>query len=355
MSRLKAIDALGQQVWLDSISRKLIESGELARLIAEDGISGVTSNPAIFQQALSKDPAYVAAKAALPATLSDPEARFEALALPDIQAACDAFLPLYDKSNGNKGFVSFEVSPSLSRDADGTFAAAQRLWNAIARPNVMIKIPATPEGLVAIRKSIAAGININVTLMFSPRHVEAVAQAHADGLADRLAAGLPIGRIRSVASVFISRVDSKIDPLVPEALKGKIAIAAARVAYADWLAHWGQQGDRFAALASAGAHPQWLLWASTGTKNPAYRDVLYVETLIGDQTVNTVPEATLNAFRDHGDAAATLTQDVAAARASIAALAEQGTDLNVIGEQLQNEGLVLFEQAFETLLASVGT
>ncbi|QSI78854.1 transaldolase [Niveibacterium microcysteis] len=354
MSRLKAISALGQQVWLDSISRKLIESGELARLIAEDGISGVTSNPAIFQQALAKDPAYAAAKAALPATLTDAEARFEALALPDIQAACDAFLPLFDASHGNKGFVSFEVSPRLSRDAEGTFAAAQRLWNAIARPNVMIKIPATPEGLVAIRKSIAAGININVTLMFSPAHVEAVAQAHASGLADRVAAGLPVGQIRSVASVFISRVDSKIDPQVSDALKGKVAIASARAAYADWQAHWSATGDRFAALAAAGAHPQWLLWASTGTKNPAYSDVLYVETLIGPDTVNTVPEATLNAFRDHGHAAATLAQDPAEARATLKALAEAGVDINAVGEQLQNEGLVLFEQAFETLLGSVG-
>lgn len=353
MSRLKAIDALGQQVWFDSISRQLISSGDLARLIDSDGVSGVTSNPAIFQQALSKDPAYVAAKAALPASLTDPEARFEALAIPDIQAACDAFLPLHEASKGNKGFVSFEVSPSLSRDAEGTFAAAQRLWRLIARPNAMIKIPATPEGLIAIRNSIAAGINVNVTLMFSPRHVEAVAQAHADGLADRVAAGLPVDAIRSVASVFISRVDSKIDPLVPDALKGKLAIAAARVAYAEWVAHWGPHGDRFAALASAGAHPQWLLWASTGTKNPAYRDVLYVEALIGEQTVNTIPEATLNAFRDHGEAAATLALDLAGARAALTALADLGIDLNVVGEHLQNEGLLQFEQAFEKLLDSV--
>lgn len=353
MSRIKAVAALGQQIWLDSISRQFIESGALVRLIEEDGIAGVTSNPAIFQQALARDPAYAAARAALPASLSDPEARFEALALPDIRAACDAFLPQFDRSGGRTGFVSFEVSPALAHDADGTVAAAKRLWAAIDRPNAMIKIPATAEGLVAIRQAIAAGINVNVTLMFSPAHVEAVARAHAAGLADRLAAGQDVRGLRSVASVFISRVDSALDPKLPEDLKGRVAIAAAQVAYDNWRAHWGPQGDRFATLAAAGATPQWLLWASTGVKNPDYRDVMYVETLIGPETVNTVPEATLNAFRDHGEAAPLLAADPAGARAVLRRLAAVGVDLDAVGETLQQEGLVLFEKAFEALLAAV--
>ncbi len=353
MSRLKAVDALGQQVWLDSISRQLVESGELARLVAEDGISGVTSNPAIFQQAFAQDPAYIAARAALPADLTDTEARFEALALPDIQAACDALLPLYDATRGDKGFVSFEVSPRLSHDAAGTIAAAERLWAAIARPNAMIKIPATEAGLVAIRAAIAAGINVNVTLMFSPAHVEAVAKAHLEGLRDRVRAGLPVRQIRSVASVFISRVDAKLDPRLPEALRGKVAIASACAAYAQWLARWSAKGREFGDLANAGASPQWLLWASTGTKNPAYSDVVYVEALIGAQTVNTVPAATLSAFRDHGVAAATLAADPAQASRVLAEVAALGIDIDAVGAELQSEGLALFDKAFDSLLGAV--
>lgn len=353
MSRIKAVDALGQQVWFDSISRRLIESGELARLVSEDGVSGVTSNPAIFQQALARDPAYIAAKAALPAGLTDPEARFEALAIPDIQAACDALAPLYDASRGDKGFVSFEVSPRLSHDAPGTVAAAKRLWAKIDRPNAMIKIPATEAGIKAIRAAIAAGINVNVTLMFSPAHVEAVAHAYLEGLRERVRAGLPVRQIRSVASVFISRVDSKLDPKLPAHLQGKVAIASARAAYAEWQARWSATGSEFADLANAGASPQWLLWASTGTKNPAYRDVVYVETLIGAHTVNTIPEATLNAFRDHGEAAATLASDAAGTKAVLAEVAALGIDVDAAGIELQAEGLALFDKAFDSLLEAV--
>ncbi len=353
MSRLKAVGELGQQVWLDSISRKLVESGELARLVAEDGVSGVTSNPAIFQQAFAKDPAYIAAKAALPVELADPEMRFETLAIPDIQAACDALAPLYDASRGDKGFVSFEVSPRLSHDADGTVTAAKRLWAAIDRPNAMIKIPATEAGLVAIRAAIAAGINVNVTLMFSLAHVASVAHAYLEGLRDRVRAGLPVRQIRSVASVFISRVDSKLDPKLPEALQGKVAIASARAAYCEWQARWSADGSEFAELANAGASPQWLLWASTGTKNPAYPDVVYVETLIGAHTVNTIPEATLNAFRDHGVAAATLTSTPEETKRVLAEVAALGIDLDAVGAQLQTEGLALFDKAFDSLLEAV--
>ncbi len=354
MNPIQSASALGQQIWLDAISRQLLQSGELARMIEQDGIAGVTSNPAIFEQAIAKDPAYSVAKAKLPPSLSNPEMRFEALALPDIQAACDAFMPMYSASKGRKGFVSFEVSPSLSHDVAGTVAAAKRLWAAINRPNAMIKIPATLAGLEAVRQSIAAGINVNVTLMFSPKHVQAVAQAHAAGLADRLAAGQSITDIRSVASVFISRVDTRLDPLLPENLQGKIAIAAAKVAYDDWQKNWSATGKQFADLAQKGATPQWLLWASTGTKNPAYSDVLYIDSLIGDQTVNTIPTATLNAFRDHGQAQANLLKDIALARSQLETIRTLGIDLNAVGDTLQQEGLVQFEKAFETLLQNVG-
>lgn len=351
-SRLKAIGTCGQQVWLDNLSRNLIESGRLARLIDEDGVAGVTSNPAIFQQAFAKDPAYLAAKAALPASMTDPEARFEALALSDIQASCDIFRAVYERSGGEQGYVSFEVSPRLAHDAAGTLAAAQRLWSTIDRPNVMIKIPATQAGLLAIRQATASGINVNVTLVFSPKQVEAVAQAYIAGLQDRQAAGLPISGIRSVSSVFISRVDAKLDPQLPESLRGKVSIASAKAAYATWQRRWGPEGSEFAKLAAAGAMPQILLWASTGVKNPAYSDVLYIESLIGTNTVNTIPEAPLEAFRDHGQAAATLAQDMAASQAVLDALLVLKIDLNQVGEVLQQEGLVLFEQAFETLLES---
>ncbi|MDR3413382.1 MAG: transaldolase [Formivibrio sp.] len=352
ISRLKAIGTYGQQVWLDNLSRHLIESGHLARLIAEDGVAGVTSNPAIFQQAFAKDPAYIAAKAALPADMTDPEARFEALALSDIQASCDIFRTVYDHSAGKQGYVSFEVSPHLAHDAAGTLAAAKRLWSKIDRPNVMIKIPATSAGLIAIRQATASGINVNVTLVFSQSQVEAVAHAYIAGLQDRLAAGLPVSGIRSVSSVFISRVDAKLDPQLPESLRGKVSIASAKVAYAAWQRRWGPEGSEFAALAAAGAMPQILLWASTGVKNPAYSDVLYIESLIGPNTVNTIPEAPLEAFRDHGNAAATLALDVASAQAVLDALPALKLDLNQIGEILQQEGLAQFEQAFEKLVES---
>lgn len=351
MSRIKAVAEFGQQIWLDSISRQLINSGELQRLIAEDGIQGVTSNPAIFLQAFAQDRAYTAARAALPATLTDSEARFEALALPDIQAACDLFMPLYDKSQGNAGFVSFEVSPRLAHDTAGTVAAALRLWASIARPNAMIKIPATAAGMPAIQQVIDAGINVNATLLFSRQQLREVAQAHAAGLRERLARRQPAAHIRAVASLFISRLDSKLDPDLPPALQGKTAIAAARVAYIDWLAEWSHTGQQFADLASAGATPLWLLWASTGTKSPAYRDVMYVEELIGPHTVNTVPATTLAAFRDHGNAASRLTLDIGSSYKTLADVCAQGIDLDAVGAILLKEGLTQFERAFDSLLA----
>jgi transaldolase len=354
MSRLSRIADFGQQVWLDQLSRQLLRGGRLRRLIEEDAIAGVTSNPAIFHQALAEDPLYREDLARLRAEEPDPERRFEALVLPDIREACDLLRPRYDASRGDKGYVSFEVSPRLAQDAAATLAEARRLWAAIDRPNAMIKIPATPACLPAIRDAVAAGININVTLIFSPRQLDAVFAAFREGLATRHAAGLPVDGLHGVASVFLSRVDARLDPRLAEAapeLRGTAAIASAKAAYARWQDVFG--GDDFAALGAAGARPPSCLWASTGTKDPAYSDVRYVEELIGPDTVNTVPAATLEAFADHGEAAETLTRDLDVARRQLAALAALGIDLDAEGDALQAEGLAAFDRAFDALLERV--
>ena len=349
MNRLQAIRPFGQRIWLDNLSRELLASGELARLLQEDGIAGVTSNPAIFHKAISTDPRYREELAQLKTNPAlSAEQRYETLVIADIQAACDLNLPQYRATAGDDGYVSLEVSPALSRDEAGTLAAARRLWAAIDRPNAMIKIPATAEGIAAFRQLTAEGINVNITLLFSLRQVEAVWDAYIAGLTARHAAGQPLGHIKAVASFFLSRVDSLLDAQLPAELQGKVAVALSRVAYQRYLERF--HGVEFAALKAAGARAQFLLWASTGTKNKAYSDVLYVESLIGDETVNTVPDATLALFRDHGNAAATLTQDVAAARATLAAAAAAGVDFDAVGEKLQQDGLVLFEQAFAELL-----
>jgi len=341
MSRIAAISRLGQQIWLDNLSRQLLESGELARWIADDAIAGVTSNPAIFYNAIRTDAAYQAATAALKNTAVDAEKRFETLVLPDVRKACDLFLAHHEQNAGAAGFVSFEVSPTLADDAAGTLAAARRLWAEIDRPNAMIKIPATQAGLTAIADAIADGININVTLIFSPGQLADVQAAYRAGIERRFAAGLPVDRIASVASVFISRLDSLLDPKLPAELQGKTAIAMARQAYTDW-----QQAPAL----PGNARQQMLLWASTSSKNANYRDVIYVEQLIGAGTVNTVPDATLAAFRDHGEAAATLDGDAAGTRHQLAAVAALGIDLDAVGEELQAAGLKQFDEAFAKLL-----
>lgn len=354
MSRIAAVSAFGQQIWLDNISRNLLDSGELQNWIAEHKVSGVTSNPAIFYNAIARDAGYQADLARLRREERDTERRFERLVLPDIQRACDLLRPLYESSGANKGYVSFEVSPSLSRDAAGTLSAATRLWREINRPNAMIKIPATRECLPAITGAIAAGINVNVTLMFSPAHVQGVFDAYIRGLEQRNVNGLPIDHIRAVASIFVSRVDTLADKHIPDShaeLRGQLAIASARQAYQTWRGIF--TAPRFAELHARRAVPQWCLWASTGTKNPAYSDVLYVESLIGADTVNTVPDATLAAFADHGQASATLEQQAEMAQSVIARCAALGLDLDVMGEQLQQEGLRAFEEAFAKLLACV--
>ena len=348
LSRVRAVGNLGQQIWLDNLSRHLLASGQLAGLIAQDGVQGLTSNPAIFYQAIQNDPAYQAALPLLRTAHATPEARFEGLVIPDVQRACDLFAPTYEKSHGRAGFVSFEVAPRLAHDAEGTVADAKRLWALIGRPNAMIKIPATPAGIAALEEVIYAGINVNMTLIFSASQIQAVRAAHRRGLARRLQDKLSVQRIASVASIFISRIDVAVDALLPpgDALRGKAAIAAARIAYADW-----KNDSGFGVFAAFGATPQWLLWASTATKTAAERDVRYVEGLIGPDTINTVPDATLAAFRDHGEAETSLSTEVQAERAVLAQLAHQGIDLETIGKQLLDAGLLQFEQAFSKLLA----
>jgi transaldolase len=353
-SRIAALAVLGQQIWLDKLSRSLVHSGELQHWVKEHAIAGVTSNPAIFAQALTTDPAYASAMAELRNAEPDLECRFERLAIPDVQAACDVLLPLYDRTHGDAGYVSFEVSPRLSRDGPCTLAAARRLWAEINRPNAMIKIPATPQCMEAISAALSEGININVTLMFSQQHARQVFAACTRGLQQRQQAGQPLHKVRSVASIFVSRLDTAVDARLPEvevSLRGAAGIASARSCYALWKDSFG--GDAFNELRAAGAHPPACLWASTGNKNPAYSDVRYVEALIGPGTVNTVPEATLQAFADHGEALRTLDTDIAAAQAVVAQLESMGFDLDDLGNDLQKDGLQQFEQAFDKLLQAV--
>jgi transaldolase len=362
-ARLNALHAAGQSLWLDYIDRTMLSNGDLARRIAEDALTGMTSNPTIFEKALAEGAAYDAQLATVPSSLSDRDAFFE-VAATDVRQACDAFRTVYDRTLGVDGFVSLEVSPDLARDTAGTVAEARRLWAIVDRPNLMIKVPGTPEGAEAIRQLIADGINVNVTLLFSIDAHARVIEAYLSGLEARAAAGLPIDRIGSVASFFVSRVDSAIDKQLgtmaaatPEraeallALQGKAAIANAKLAYRLFQASFS--GARWAALSSRGARVQRPLWASTSTKNPAYRDVIYVEELIGPDTVNTLPPATLEAFRDHGEVRPSVTESVAEAERSLAALEAHGVSLQAVTDTLLAEGLASFEQSFVTLLAGL--
>ena len=353
-SRIAAVARHGQQIWLDKLSRSLVASGELQRWVEQHEVAGVTSNPAILAQALASDAAYAPALASLRDAEQDLERRFERLAIPDVQAACDVLRPLYERSGGDAGYVSFEVSPSLSSDGAGTLAAARRLWAEIGRPNAMIKIPATPECLEAISAALADGINVNITLMFSPRHVSQVFDACAEGLERRHAMGRPLHPVRAVASLFVSRLDALLDANLPagaEALRGSMGIANARAAYAQWLDRFG--GAAFASLRAAGARPPLCLWASTSVKDPAWPATHYVDALIGPDTVNTVPEVTLAAYADQGAPERTLDAALPEARALLARAAELGIDLDDAGERLQRDGLQQFEQAFERLLQTV--
>lgn len=355
-ARLHALHAAGQSLWLDYIDRTMLSNGDLTRRIAEDALTGMTSNPTIFEKALAEGAAYDEQLATVDAALSDREAFF-ALATTDVRNACDAFRVVYDRTEGQDGYVSLEVSPDLARDAAGTVAEARRLWQIVDRPNLMIKVPGTVEGAEAIRQLIADGINVNVTLLFSVAAHARVIEAYIAGLEQRAAAGQPIDRIGSVASFFVSRVDSAIDKQLggmgpdAQALQGKAAIANAKLAYRLFQASFS--GLRWAPLAAKGARVQRPLWASTSTKNPAYRDVIYVEELIGPDTVNTLPPATLEAFRDHGEVRASVTEQVADAERALAALEAAGVSLQMVTDTLLAEGLASFEQSFVTLLAGL--
>ena len=354
MNPLQQTKLLGQSLWLDNLSRTLIQEGGLQRLITDDGISGVTSNPAIFFNAISKSPHYKDDVARLKSAKMPAEPLYEALVIPDIQAACDLMRPAYEHTKGRDGYVSLEVSPALAHDAAGTVAAGLRLKAAVRRANLLIKVPATPAGLKAIEELIAQGCSVNVTLMFSLAHVNAVAQAYVRGLQRLVEGGGDPRPVKSVASLFLSRVDTLVDKQLDGIggyalpLRGKAGIALAKLAYREYQKTFSSEA--FAKLAARGAQPQFMLWASTGTKNAAYSDVMYVESLIGPDTINTVPDATLNAFRDHGKAASTLETGVNDAQATFDALAQAGIDMRQAGETLQVEGVKLFEQAFEQLL-----
>lgn len=362
--RVQALTDQGQSIWQDDIARAMLTSGALARTIDEVGIRGLTSNPTIFEKAISGGSDYDAQIAeSIAAGLSAAET-FEALEIADLQAACDLFRPLYDATNGHDGFCSIEVFPDAARDADATREQTRRLWASVNRPNLMVKIPGTVEGAPVIKEMIAAGININVTLLFSLEAYERVAWAFVEGLEIRQAAGKPVSGIASVASFFVSRVDALVDKLLDEkivadpanaaryeALKGKIAVANAKLAYEKF----GEifQSERFTALRNAGAQPQRPLWASTGTKNPAYSDTLYVDTLIGPDTVNTMPSKTIEAFLDHGTVARTVDVDLDLAHQQMADLAAAGIDIAAVTSQLEDEGIASFIKSFDSLLAGV--
>ena len=350
---------LGQSVWYDYIRRDLMESGELARLIREDGLGGLTSNPAIFDKAITGSDLYddrirqALAEAPERSTLD----LFYHLAVEDLRAAADAFAHTYQGTQGRDGFVSLEVSPELAFDTEGTVAEALELAERVDRPNLMIKVPGTLPGLRAVEALTARGVNVNVTLLFSVARYEAVLEAYLKGLETRLEQGQPVDHIASVASFFISRVDTALDQMLDERIRegrpvehmrGRLAIANARLAYAHFT---GVMRDaRWQRLAAAGARPQRLLWASTGTKDPAYSDVLYVESLIGADTVNTLPPATYTAFKDHGHAEATLEQALEQARALIQGLPDLGIDLESVTDRLESEGIEAFSDAFRHLL-----
>ena len=345
-----------QAVWLDFIERDLLTGGGLERLVADDGVRGVTSNPSIFQKAIEGGGPYDEAVTNLLAT--DPEMTtvqlYEALAIEDIQHAADILHPVWEESRGGDGYVSLEVSPHLARDTDGTVAEASRLWQAVDRPNLMIKVPATPEGIPAIESLIGEGINVNATLMFSLADYEAVATAYLRGLEKN---SNPAA-VASVASFFVSRVDTKVDAALDAigsadalALRGRAAIANAKLAYRRFGELFGP--EPFAPLSARGAMVQRPLWASTSTKNPGYRDVIYVEELIGRDTVNTVPVATLEAFRDHGEPRPSLLEDVTGADRIFAELTQVGVDIDAITAELQVEGVAAFAKAFDQLLGAL--
>jgi transaldolase len=363
-NRLQRLHDAGTSIWLDYIDRPMLHDGELERRIRDDALTGMTSNPTIFEKALAEGTAYDAQLTA--AGERSPWELFELVATEDVRRACDIFLPVYERAEGSDGFVSLEVSPGAAHDVEETLAEARRLWADVGRPNLMIKVPGTAAGAAAARRLLAEGINVNITLLFAVEQYRAVIEAYLGALEERAARGLPLDRVASVASFFVSRVDTEADrrlgalaeSAADEAerarltrMQGRTAIANAKLAYALFQELFG--GQRWAALAARGARVQRPLWASTSTKNPRYRDVMYVEELVGPATVNTMPPQTLDAFRDHGETSRTVDRDVEQARAHLAALAELGVPLGEITDRLLVEGLASFAKSFDALLAGL--
>jgi transaldolase len=364
---LKDLLNFGQSVWLDYIRRDLLTSGELKRLIEEDGLRGMTSNPAIFEKAITGSTLYDDLLNSLRSrTDLDAKGRYEILAIRDIQEAADFLRPVYQSSKRRDGYVSLEVSPYLARETKATVEEARRLWKAVGRENVMIKIPGTAEGIPAFQQAISEGINVNVTLLFAQEVYVKVAEAYIAGLEQFAARGGDVSKMASVASFFISRIDSLVDSILEARLKsskdpreqaqlksveGKVAIANGKQTYQKYQTIFST--DRWKALAATGAQTQRVLWASTSTKNPVYRDVLYVEELIGPDTVDTIPPATLDAFRDHGIPRASLTENVEAAHRTMEAVAKLGVSMKEVTDKLTDDGVRLFAEAFDKLVAAV--
>jgi transaldolase len=364
MNPLLKLESFGQSIWMDFIRRGAIDSGELARFIEQDGVLGVTSNPSIFEKAIAETHDYDAQIRTLALQGESTAAIYQALTVEDIQRAADLLRPAYDRLDGRDGFVSLEVSPRLAHDTAATIAEAHRLWAEVDRLNVLIKVPATPQGLPAIQQLIGEGINVNITLLFSLARYRQVAEAYLAGLERLASQRKPLERVASVASFFLSRLDTLVDPqlekiragggpaaALADGLQGELAIASARAAYQIYREIF--TGQRFARLAGLGARPQRLLWASTSTKNPAYSDVKYVEALIGPETINTLPVETLEAYRNHGDPAPRLEQGMEKAGEVLERLSRAGIDVAAVTQQLEDEGVKKFDQAFDQLMASL--
>jgi len=357
-SRLKNIATYGQSVWIDNLSRPMLNQGVLKKLIDEDGISGVTSNPAIFEKSMAKSEAYDNQMIPLAKEKITTESLYEQLAIEDIRAACDELKAVYDNTNGTDGFVSFEVSPHLANETEQTIKDAERLWTAVRRPNLLIKIPATPAGISAIQATLEKGINVNITLLFSLDAYRDTMNAYLSAMERRLQNKEPLDNVFSVASFFLSRIDTKIDKRLDKIgsdeakeLRGKAAIANAKLAYQLWKEMFS--GPRWDALKDAGCRAQKPLWASTSTKDPSYPDVLYVEPLIGPETINTMPDQTVDAFRDHGTAANTVENDLELNRKYMDRLAKLGIDLKTVTDELLDEGIEKFATPFDALIDSL--
>lgn len=351
---LERLIDLGQSIWLDDIRKDLIHNGSIQDLIDKDGLRGITSNPSIFEKAIAQSDIYQDRITELASLGLSASMIYDTLSIDDVRDAADLFRPVYEKTKGRDGFVSLEVNPHLSHDTEASIKEARRLWQALDRPNIMIKVPATIEGLPAITQLISEGININVTLIFGLSRYRSVMKAYLEGLRIRTSQGKALKNVASVASFFISRIDTLIDSLLSDkssAIKGKTAIACGKVAFQAYKLQF--ESMEFKSLLQDGAQVQRLLWASTGTKNPQESDIKYVESLIGDLTVNTLPRATLNAYRDHGDPKYRIESDLSEANKILESLSEFGIDLNAVTEQLESEGLEKFALAYDKLIATI--